>query len=447
MENIAESKRVNAIVVALMLCSLFIKWIEAGSALLAPDLSQYTWTDFLINYSGGFVRRGLMGELLYMMSAAAGVRPEVAIGIISVGAYLATFGLMLHLFRRRGENVLILLSPLMCGYTVDIIRKDYLLCLLLMLSVYILSDIKHSNRLYNRQLNRLSNRQFNRDWSVAVGVTLIALMLHEAYIFWGVPAVMLLIYSRVRIEGRGMWSLWSAGVIFAAAFVVLSWFKGDAGVRDAVYASWNRLYGEGYLDGAVGNSIGAIGWDAKEIFHNHFEANFYREGLGCLPAIWRVVYFLLAYRLYYYFAGGKVITGDRRQETGDRGLVDSRQKTVDEYCGVWVLVSVCLLPMFTVLSCDYGRLYFYLFMACYIVRVIVPEGQLRLLLPERFIAMIGALNVMLFSGRLRPRVWIALTMLLVLAPAPHGFALLGAANNSVIGSIVIFLAAILGFSV
>jgi hypothetical protein len=53
-----------------------------------------TWSvgDWLINYAGGFTRRGLSGSLILPCAAWLGVRPQALVVAVKAGAYLGLFG-------------------------------------------------------------------------------------------------------------------------------------------------------------------------------------------------------------------------------------------------------------------------------------------------------------------------------------------------------------------
>jgi hypothetical protein len=75
------------------------------------------WTtgDWLINYSGGFVRRGLLGTLLIFLSKILTVPPERLVFFIQILFFSVIYYLPLHLFifdkHLRFRDLMILLSP------------------------------------------------------------------------------------------------------------------------------------------------------------------------------------------------------------------------------------------------------------------------------------------------------------------------------------------------
>ena len=90
-------------------------------------------TEWLINFSGGFVRRGLPGEVIHWLATRSGVQANHLVILLSLAAYLAV--LRFFFVRARGHFPLyLLLSPVLLGsaaYQDFIVRKDALGILLL----------------------------------------------------------------------------------------------------------------------------------------------------------------------------------------------------------------------------------------------------------------------------------------------------------------------------
>ena len=99
---------------------------------------------------------------------------------------------------------------------------------------------------------------------------------------------------------------------------------------------------------------------------------------------------------------------------GDNSDVPDSQKTA--MSALYMIISVTMLPVFLILSCDYDRLYMYMVMSVYITMVTLQPERFRELLPKR---------VMLFASRfnaaidrvVKPRKWLMVVMLFfVVAP-------------------------------
>ena len=108
--------------------------------------SQDSWVigDWLINYSGGFVRRGLTGEVALLLHRVSGVPLEWVIFLFQASVFLIFLGCVYRLtkgIRWSYWMVVVLLSPATLAFTVlDQIgfRKEFLLLAALGLTIWAL---------------------------------------------------------------------------------------------------------------------------------------------------------------------------------------------------------------------------------------------------------------------------------------------------------------------
>ena len=76
---------------------------------------KYTFTDWLINYEGGFVRRGLLGQIVFELSKLLNIQIKFLILIFQISIYLIYFLLFFLLLSKRETNffwLLIIFSPI-----------------------------------------------------------------------------------------------------------------------------------------------------------------------------------------------------------------------------------------------------------------------------------------------------------------------------------------------
>lgn len=134
-------------------------------------------TEWLINYQGGFVRRGLPGELIFRLSSHIGIGANVIAVILSLVIFFIIF-ILLFIKVRNYFSIAFLLSPVVLGsaaYQNFIVRKDGLgvLCFILCLLV---SKKIGSTKLKFITLNLISS---------------FAIVSHESFIFFGIPAILI----------------------------------------------------------------------------------------------------------------------------------------------------------------------------------------------------------------------------------------------------------------
>jgi hypothetical protein len=139
-------------------------------------------TECLINYAGGFVRRGLPGELALSASSISGISPNV---IIVIACFLLLVGLILFYCRKvtRKMPAFLIFSPIVLGipaFNDFLVRKDTL-CIAILILCLIIEKTKCSILLKNILINLL-------------GIT--AILSHEGFIFYGFLSIIAYRYFR-----------------------------------------------------------------------------------------------------------------------------------------------------------------------------------------------------------------------------------------------------------
>jgi len=148
-----------------------IATIEQFYKSLSWGHDNWCMTECLINYAGGFVRRGLPGELALSVSSIIGISPNV---IIVIGCFLLLLGLILFYCRKATKNLpaFLIASPIVLGipaYNDFLVRKDTL-CIAILILCLIVEKTKHSIVLKNILINLLG---------------IAAILSHEGFIFYG----------------------------------------------------------------------------------------------------------------------------------------------------------------------------------------------------------------------------------------------------------------------
>jgi hypothetical protein len=138
---------------------------------------SWQMTEWLINYSGGFVRRGLSGELFYWLAKITEIQAIYFVIFFSLVVYLVL--LFYFLIQAKGVfPVYLILSPVLLGsaaYQDFIIRKDALGILLLIFCLSV------SERKWT---------EFTRLFFMNV-IAVTAILLHESFLFFGLPVLVL----------------------------------------------------------------------------------------------------------------------------------------------------------------------------------------------------------------------------------------------------------------
>jgi hypothetical protein len=346
----------------LLLVLYFIKVIYAVVYTYSTEpFSGYGFTELMINFQGGFVRRGLVGELLFRFCQATGSSPFKIIFGICLLAWVSVVAWFIYKFKQKNYCWWLLMSPLFLGGTFNIIRKDYICYIILFTVLYLLAQ--------RPQITRY----------LLAGVFLIlGLSIHEAFIFWGFPIAMLLMVVRKPLRIAGI--VISLAVI--GAFLILCYFKGDAQVAEAIYDSWNNMLGSGILEKTYNNSVGAIGWETLSAVRSHLRHNFFSVEYGKMTIFVRLFMMMVVYYLFTNF----LYVFNRDLDSKNRVILRNRIGSL------FIISLVCLLPMFLFLSCDYGRLYQYIIITTFATVLIISGKQTDMILPNWYVERVAQFN-------------------------------------------------------
>jgi hypothetical protein len=141
----------------------------------------------MINYQGGFVRRGLPGTLLHGLYGWTGIGPDVAAIVISLSCFILLFVYLLP----RAAGILptwVLLTTPLLGFMIymndTLVRKDGFL--LLMLAIVMRS-------LFVEKWNR-------RDVLIILVLPCIGVLSHEIFAFLCLPAAFLILGMNGRSD-------------------------------------------------------------------------------------------------------------------------------------------------------------------------------------------------------------------------------------------------------
>lgn len=345
----------TAVITLLLAGAFMVKLVRAcGVDRILTDFNGFGYTEMLINYEGGFVRRGLFGQLLWEVCAATGLSPFSIVITVCTASFMAVAAFFVRRFRREGFSTWFLLSPLCYSCVEFIIRKDYL-CYLLVLAIFGLLGGK----------SRTAPR-----FALVTALSLLGLFLHEAFLFFGVPLAALFMLSDKRLRRTGV----AFVLLTLAAFCTLCLYKGSGQTAYAIIESWNTLLpARQHLVFMEDNSIGALTWDTLETMKFHLRTNFHGyDSFRYLGLFLQPAFALCA----YYFAINFPFVVNCRNTSDTAG----RQTRLSL---LLICSAVCLLPMFTVLSCDYPRLYQYTLVAAFGAFLLLPAERIDAMFPRK----------------------------------------------------------------
>ena len=331
--------RVALVVSSLALAMLGTVLARAAFWHSLAEVAPINAGDFLISYSGGFVRRGLLGELLYRLPFVTNMhRAELAIKTLSLVAYCASFALFASAVARRTRSVpmalLIALQPFLFGFPVltgQWIKAD----LLLLLGFYVcLRWMRAASALRLLAINLIS---------------IAAIATHETFGLTMLPLLIAIAASKDD-PARRPWTqaLPRAVGAFApsiAALLVVSAFSGDALVARGIQNAW-AARGIAIRDditpalfGLTHHNVWRMGFDI--VFDNYSDKPFFFLFWGGVTAVSGVLVSL---------AGGL----ERAGAADDEASAAYDWQSARESAAVVGLTAVFFAPLF-LMATDFGR--------------------------------------------------------------------------------------------
>ena len=305
------------------------------------NFQYYSFADVFINYQGGFVRRGLMGEMLYRLHGL-GFNPLHTALLLCLVAYLTIVMFMVKGFKHRGYSLGLLCVSFLIGgvgiFGLSFFRRDFIeLCILLII------------------VKSWTKVDFQLWLVLANALTVIAILLHEPYAFYGLPIVALLTFLKTNKITRSL-LCWLPSF---AAFLLCLKYSGNAEVYAAIMQSIKP-----YAD--YHNVIEFFTFDSLSVMRMHLHYNFFAI-LNYLPTIIGSI----LVTLYY---------GANATSQYTNSCVSPQERT--NYFALLSFLMLCQIPMFTVLSIDYTRTCIYASISAYIVFFCLDTESCTKLLPR-----------------------------------------------------------------
>ena len=142
-------------------------------SMLQKGIVTYAFSDMFINYSGGFVRRGLLGSILLWLNAV-GIDSVVAAMTVCIAAFAAVAAYIIRQFIRRGYDVALLPVCFLLGsagaYGFSFLRRDFIILAAFLIIMQLRKKLPHG-------------------WWIAAGnaLSVITILTYEPFVFFSLP--------------------------------------------------------------------------------------------------------------------------------------------------------------------------------------------------------------------------------------------------------------------
>lgn len=305
------------------------------------------FADLLINYQGGFIRRGLLGTLLLMGYKICHVSPIHIAIVLSLVSYLCLLTFCLTKLKTYHYGFSFLTPCFLFGgigiYGIGYMRRDYIILFAFLLMVML-----------------WKNRGITKSWLyLSLAICMATIICYEPYFFVCLPFFILL--SLMKYNNRSLTAF--ASLILLLTFLVCSKFQGTVLARNCIWESVNSFLPE------MG-TIDFIGRNGIEVMKFQAYNNFIRTEHH-IPCVF--VSMISIFCMTYYIVNGLYIFNKRQV------LFNDRKAMLLYLCSSYIFQ----LPMFVCLSTDYSRICTYSAIASIIMYVTIDSNQLINIVPQK----------------------------------------------------------------
>lgn len=224
-------------------------------------ITHNTWHigDWLINYQGGFVRRGLLGELIYQLSSYTGVSPGFYVFLTQVlfnGLFLLFSFSLLKKQKYFLPYMLLIFSPFLFTFQINSFDqiesqggyfKECIYCCLLAFVGWSAVDLK--------------TKTFETVFYITLLFYPLAILTHESFAVF-LPFLLIIYTTKVELNQKRITIISSLLSLSISTFILCLIYSGNETQVNAIYNSLASTYPV--------STYGSIGWLMMPI-HSAFE--------------------------------------------------------------------------------------------------------------------------------------------------------------------------------
>lgn len=358
-----------AIVYVVLFTNTFLR------AIFNSGLNEWVFTDWLTNYSSGFVRRGLAGSILLFMTENFNFNPYITLTIfvslwyLLVSIFYIYKILKLQYFMNSTTLIVLLFLPSLILFPLnDLGRKEVLFIIPLIMNISFLS--RELKRLRNNELIEPSlknNKNLNSSikryrQNILIWFNLLAVPIalsHESIIFLSLPINLAITINFISLETSRKRILLDSFIIYIPTIVsALAGFiwKGDASVALGICESWQNLGILDYTNGPLA-ALQAIGWSLKQGLSLSWGVIKADRGLIFLQ--WLII--LALNLIFLIFSSSKLVLNlleNFNSNWDDKNNFINSRKIYSSFSFKYAAIPIiCSIPLY-ILGYDWGRWFF-----------------------------------------------------------------------------------------
>lgn len=305
----------------------------------------HAYADLFINYEGGFVRRGLLGQGLLLCYRMGG-NPVTIATILSFVAYIIITIYMIRNFAKRKYALGLLTVSYLLGafglYGIPVMRRDYMVLCSFLLILWLWRKMQLSH------------------WLIIGNIlACLTILCYEPFVFFSVPLFILITKLKTRSLGKSI-IYWTLPIL---TFGLCCLYAGGKETYAAIKESTRPfLQSPGVMD--------FLARDTSGIMQYHLTTNFLQIDHG-IPVVLLSMISILS--MIYFNVNSTILFGGKAEEPNKR-----RHLLL-----IIIYLFICLSPMFTCLSTDYGRTCVYISICTFGMYFTLTPQELNLLFSNR----------------------------------------------------------------
>lgn len=324
-----------------------------------PNYNDFRIPDLMINYQGGFVRRGVLGEMIYQ---AFLIRPFPLydfVVYIETGVFLLFLILSCFVFHKLKWTPIMPFAILVWGLTTY--RRDFLI---LLITFWVFQAIIIYVK--SHQIKYLM---------ASLTITILSILIYEPSFFIIVPISMLIFYQGEKRRTCYFRKLAETLLVFSVPIAIMIFVciaKGTTEQADKIWQSWTPLFE--YLNMERPNIPDAISFLSKsesisDVAMLHLNLNYGLVIGNYLGIDYNLVLGSLLFFVGMYFLA---LTIPQKEPSN---------KLTQKLSSIYLFQFICLLPMFSILSCDFGRTILYVVYSSYYLLFLLKRYDFEISMP------------------------------------------------------------------
>lgn len=335
-ENHILSRTAFIIMVLMMVSSLIHKLLFIDNNHL--DYINFTISDWMINYEGGFVRRGLIGQILLYIYKIHPYPLIPCITSIYITGFILLLCLTLNIFKKQGWSPIIIPSFLCFYYGFGwgtqllSVRRDYCMLLLVYLLFKLYSKWQQTEKHYHIiTINILSA---------------IIILAYEPAFFYCIPLLTMITFcnsdkkTALKLRLKKTVLLWLPSYILMA---IICLNKGNSEQATTIWNSWApcmQAYPCDIDTTQIGDGVNFFNKPLNDVFLMHFGIMWDNSFMTFLITIYTfisIAYLMMKFNIM------------------DMNVWKLRKPNTTLLMNILSMQFISAIPMYGFLSCDFGR--------------------------------------------------------------------------------------------